>query len=522
MFVLTPESIKKLDSIAINQLGIPGIVLMENAANGIIKGIYEFYGKRKLIGSVLIVAGKGNNAGDGFATARKLYNDGWRVNVLLLFSENEISGEAKVNLNILKHLKVSIYNFSGLTDDEAKDLIAENDLLIDAIFGTGFKGKIKGRTKKAVQWINEYGNDIIAIDVPSGVNATTGEVDGEAVNSDATITMAYPKTGFFFYPGREYVGDLKIVNIGIPSDVLQNEDIAFMVMEKDIAEELIPKRHSDSHKGTYGKVLTIAGSRGYTGAATLTSLSALIAGCGLSYLACPSSLNPIFEQKLTEVITIPVEDKGKGRFIPESISGIMNVMEDMDIIIIGPGLSRNEETEKFEIELLQQIPQDKPIVIDADGINNLKGHLDILKALKNNIVLTPHLGEFSRLTGISIEDIRKNMLKVVKDFVEEYNVVLVLKSATTVISSRRGTFVNTTGSSGLASGGTGDVLTGLIGGFLAQNVDTDTTIIASIASYIHGRAGQMCAEEKTSYSMIAGDLLEYIPKVIKEICDESK
>jgi len=197
----------------------------------------------------------------------------------------------------------------------------------------------------------------------------------------------------------------------------------------------------------------------------------------------------------------------------------MKVISDMDVVVIGPGISRNKDTEKFEMELLSKIPPDKPIVIDADGVNNLNGHLDILKKLKNRVILTPHLGEFSRITGISIEEIKKNTLKVVKNFVTKYNVVLVLKSATTVIGSKNGVIVNITGTSGLASGGTGDVLTGLIAGFLVQNRDFDDVSVAGLSAYIHGKAGEICAKEKTAYSMIAGDLLNCVPEAIKELWD---
>jgi len=518
MIVLSPESIRKLDSIAIHNLGISGIVLMENAATGAVKEIYNFLDSEH-IESAVIVAGKGNNGGDGFAIARKLYNKGSYIDVILLYPEKEIKGDAKTNLDILKNMKVNVHNIRELTGDEVKTLIEEKDIVIDAIFGTGFKGKIKGNAAKVVETINECANLIVSVDVPSGVNAATGEVEGAAILADLTVTMGFAKTGFFFYPGRGYVGDLKIIDIGIPLDILPDEDVAFFTMDRDIVRNIMPMRIPDSHKGTYGKVLIVAGSRGYTGAATLTSLSTLRAGCGLSYLACPSSLNPILEEKLTEVITIPAEDKGKGRFIPESVSDIMKVISDMDVVVIGPGISRNKDTEKFEMELLSKIPPDKPIVIDADGVNNLNGHLDILKKLKNRVILTPHLGEFSRITGISIEEIKKNTLKVVKNFVTKYNVVLVLKSATTVIGSKNGVIVNITGTSGLASGGTGDVLTGLIAGFLVQNRDFDDVSVAGLSAYIHGKAGEICAKEKTAYSMIAGDLLNCVPEAIKELWD---
>ncbi len=519
MIVLTPESIRKLDNIAIHNLGIPGIVLMENAATGAVKEIYDFLDSGR-VESAVIVAGKGNNGGDGFTIARKLHNKGSYIDVILLYPEKEIKGDAKTNLDVLKNMKVNIHSINELTNDEVKALIEEKEIVIDAIFGTGFKGQIKGSVAKVVGTMNEYANLIVSVDVPSGVNAATGEVEGDAISADLTVTMGFAKSGFFFYPGRGYIGDLKVIDIGIPLDILPDEDVAFFTMDRDIVRSIIPRRIPDSHKGTYGKVLIIAGSRGYTGAATLSSLSTLIAGCGLSYLACPSSLNPILEEKLTEVITVPVEDKGEGRFISEGVSDIMRVIPDMDVIAIGPGISRSKDTEKFEMELLGKIPDNKPIVIDADGVNNLEGHLDILKKLKNRVILTPHLGEFSRITGISIDEIKKNTLEIVKDFVNKYNVTIVLKSATTVIGSKNGVIVNITGTSGLASGGTGDVLTGLIAGFLAQNRDFDDVSVAGLSAYLHGRAGEICAKEKTAYSMIAGDLLNCIPEAIKELWDE--
>lgn len=510
MKILSVKESREIDNYTINNIGIPGIVLMENAGLSVFQMIDDYIELDK-INKILIISGKGNNGGDGFVVARHFFAAGKDVSVILLGKYGELKGDALTEFNIIRNLGLKIKEFKGI--EQIKKEIKDADVVIDGIFGTGFKGKPDKTISDIIRILNSSGKSVFSIDIPSCVDGDNGNVSDVAVKAVATCTMGFIKKGMLFYPGRDYAGEIYVGDIGIPPKVAELFSIKTELLDNEYVRKILPIRFPYSHKGTYGKVIVFAGSPGLTGAATLTSKSALRAGAGLVYLAMPKSLTFLYETKLTEVVKIPIEDNNG--FYKYS-SAIKDMTKDMDVLIIGPGIGKNDSVADFVKKIIREY--NGPIVIDADGINNIT--TDDLKYSNGKWILTPHPGEFSRLTGMNITDIENNRLDVSIQFATEYNVILVLKGVPTVIATSDGkAFVNSTGNSGLSSGGSGDVLTGLIGGFLAQGINPENAAICGV--YIHGLAADIAiSENETEYSLIASDLLKRVGKGIKKVLED--
>lgn len=513
MKLVTAEEMREIDRYAIEKLLIPGIVLMENA------GLRTVIGMREVIPDllekrILIVAGKGNNAGDGFVVARHLLNLEGKVKVALCSSPDELKGDALVNFEIAKNIGVTISEIKSI--DELKKLLDWCDIVIDALLGTGIKGEVKGFFGDVINEVNSSGKLVVAIDLPSGLDASTGKVFGPCIKANWTFTMCLPKLGLWLYPGAYYTGKIFVVDISVPSWVWEREfNIRRELLTIPYIKELLPlKRDPQSHKGDFGRVLVIAGSRGFTGAAVLASLGALKIGAGLVYLATPGSLNDILEIKLTEVIKIPVSDSD-GAFDLKSFFELKEHIERCDVVILGPGIGTSLPTKVFVHKLLEDI--ERPVVIDADGLNCLVDNVTLLKNCKAKVVITPHPGEMARLIGKSTSYVQENRLEVAEGFASENGVIVVLKGARTIISSPDGrSYINPTGNPGMATGGTGDVLTGMIGGLIAQGL---SPLEAScVGVFLHGLSGDIGAIRKGELSLIASDLLDFIPEAIKEVC----
>jgi hydroxyethylthiazole kinase-like uncharacterized protein yjeF len=553
MKVVTPAQMGEIDRIAINEYGIPGIVLMENAALKVVDEIEKTLGIVSCK-KILIFAGKGNNGGDAFAVARHLFNKGAEIIVYIIADKNSIKGDAAINLMILDKMGVEIVEtgksseigdtieiiesdeigesaendeagetveVSGASSMKDRELIkqlktqlASADLIVDGIFGTGLKGKIKGMASQIINMTNSYSKTVISIDIPSGVNGTTGEVTGACIKADKTVTFALPKIGLILYPGCEYAGELVVADIGIPLKAINSMDIKTNIIDKNIISQWIPKRDKQTNKGDYGRVLIISGSKGMTGAGCLTAKAAHRSGAGLVYLAVPESLGDIYSSSLTETITIPLKDEGRRYIMMENIELIKKQMEGKDAIAIGPGLSLNNST----IEAVHWIVEHStvPLVLDADALNAVARNVFLLKKLKTTAVITPHPGEMARLTGKTIEQIQKDRINVAKEFACKWNVITVLKGWRTVIALPDGIiYINLTGNPGMATAGTGDVLTGLIAGLIAQGIHPSYAACAGV--YIHGLAGDMAASRIGEHGIIASDLVEEIPIAMKAI-----
>jgi len=509
------EEMRELDRSTIEEFGIPGEVLMESAGKGVFEYLEDNY---RYLQDALIVCGKGNNGGDGFVVGRYLLNRGVRVTAILLGRNKELKGDARLNLERFLKLEGKVIE---VTDEKQltrlKRIIEESELIIDAIFGTGLNSLVKGLPAKAIKLINEahfnFGIPVIAIDIPSGINASTGEVMGEAVWADATITFGLAKLGHYTYPGADYVGDLKIVEIGIPARYCL--DIETYLLDEEMATVFLKPRRADCHKGDNGHCVIFAGSTGKTGAAAMASESALRAGAGLVTLAVPASLNDIFEIKLTEVMTEPIEDEEK-KFGRKSISQAKKFMEGKDAIALGPGIGSGKEMDEFVREIL--VSASVPVVVDADGLNSLARQKSIFKEIKAPLVLTPHPGEMSRLTGISVADVQKDRMGVAKKFAREWGAIVVLKGAGTVIADPEGiAFLNRSGNPAMASAGMGDVLTGIIAGLLSQHYGPLEA--SALGVFMHGMAGDLATKELGDAGIIATDVIRKIPAVRKSLLD---
>lgn len=512
MKVVTAEVMQKLDRRTIEEAGIPGIVLMENAGRGVVGEILKSYpGVFK--GKVAIIAGRGNNGGDGFVIARYLMNRGVSVKLFLLALKEEVKGDAKSNLDVLLKMKASINEIKDLNTWKSHVIELERcNLIVDAIFGTGLGSEIRGLIKEVINDLNHFKTPKVAVDLPSGLNANTGEVLGACVKADLTITFALPKRGLLIYPGADFTGRLKVVDIGIPSYLLEEEKISDQVLSFESLSRSLRVREPNSHKGDYGHVLIIAGSKGKTGAAALAGQAAARVGAGLVTLGIPESLNSVMEEKLTEVMTEPLAEVEPGFLGIDSFDKIKRLMEGKKVLALGPGISTGEDTAELVHKIVEQ--STIPLVVDADGINALRFDLNLLKRVQVPMVLTPHPGEMARLVGLSSKEVQKDRITITRDCAQQYGCYFVLKGARSLIAEPDGNvFINPTGNAGMASGGMGDVLTGMIPGFISQGYDIITS--AKLAVFIHGLLGDLVARERGPVGLIAGDLINEIPRVLK-------
>ena len=511
MKICTPEQMQGIDRKAIDGLGIPGLELMENAGQSTYEMIVEYYGPMEG-NRIAVVCGKGNNGGDGHVVARYLKEDGAHVEIFLLCKKDAPKGDAEANLKKAIKLGIPVHE---ITDQNNFYVPDDALLIVDAIFGTGFSGDIKAPYNEIIRKINESDIPVVAVDAPSGLDGETGKVSSPTVKADLTVTFGLPKIGQVFYPGKSYCGSLEIVDIGFPAGL--DDDINTYLIDSNEAAGLLPDRSPDSHKGDYGKLFVLAGSTGMTGAAAMASLSALRCGTGLVILGCPSSLNDVLENKLTEVMTKPLPDvRKRGCLALRGMGEIRQQIEWADAVAIGPGIGTHHET----VELIQRLTKqvEKPMVIDADGLNAIAKNRDLLKQHKGPLVISPHPGEFFRLSGVEISEIINNRIQLASSFGEKYNLTIILKGAPSIIAESSGkVYINYSGNEGMATAGSGDVLTGLIGGFLAQGlISTDSAVLAT---YLHGLAGDFAADEIGSRGMIAGDILRRIPDALLELED---
>ncbi|OPY69533.1 MAG: Bifunctional NAD(P)H-hydrate repair enzyme Nnr [Syntrophorhabdaceae bacterium PtaU1.Bin034] len=511
MVVLSPERMKRYDEYAIDRWGIPSTVLMENAGRTTYRLLKEAYlqpGKR-----IAVFCGRGNNGGDGFVIARYALRDGFQTEVFLLGEPSGVKGDALINMELYRSLGGSV---TSLRDnaDAASQGITKSDLIIDAIFGTGLTKEVGGIERAVIEAINASGKPVIAVDIPSGLDGARGIPLGVAVKATHTYTYGFPKIGQLLHPGVACRGKLTVVDISLPQFSQQELGVDGYLVDGKMLRSIYKKRPPDAHKGMFGHLVVIAGSAGKTGAAAMASLAALKIGAGLVTLVIPSSLSGIVGVKLTEAMTYPVEDRGKGYFPLASYEEIRDFVGDKDVIVMGPGLGRSEETMILVRKLYARL--DKPFVIDADGINAFDGHLDVLREHGENAVFTPHPGEFGRLAGKSPRQVNADRLGEGRRFVEEHKVNLVLKGTPTVTFSPDGkAFINPTGGPALSKGGSGDILTGFIGGLVSQGYGMAEA--AAFGVYLHGYIADSWTEKYTDMDLLAGDLLSGVGEAIRDI-----
>ncbi len=513
MKVVTSQQMREIDCKAIEESNLSGLILMENAGFRIFLSLKNIYPDLRLK-KVIIFAGSGNNGGDGFVVARHLYNYGVKVKVFLLTPSNKIKGEAEENLNIINKMKVALIEVETVNLEEVQKAIQNSDLIIDAILGTGLQGKATGTKAKIIDLINISNKEVVAIDVPSGLNADTGKIEGPCIKASYTVTLALPKIGLLLFPGASYAGKLLIEDIGIPSYLSKNDKIKTNLITREVVKSLLPFRSIYSHKGSFGKVLILAGSVGMTGAAYLTSEAAIRSGAGIVVLGIPRSLNPIMEVKLTEVMTLPLAETEKQSLAEDAGGTILKLMKNYSVLGIGPGISRIVKTQRLVRIIVEN--SHIPLVVDADAIYALDEDPALLKKTKIPLVITPHPGELAKLVNKDINYIIANQLDITREIAQKFGIVVVLKGARTIIANKEGeVYINIGDNSGMATGGSGDILTGIICSLIAQGADIFSASIAGV--YIHGLAGDLARDIKGERGMIAGDILSQIPRAFLDI-----
>jgi NAD(P)H-hydrate epimerase len=505
MKVITIHTMRETENQAIKEYGISGLQLMERAGQSCVEVISSEFG---LTGRAVIIAGRGNNGGDGYVTARLLSQKGWNVKVVILADREQISGEAAVNLERLPGAVVSYCTHEGQLSALHMEEIFQADVIVDALLGTGLSSNVSGVYLEAVDLINASGRPVVSIDIPSGVHGTNGRVLGDAVRAYMTVTFAFAKLGHVLYPGAEHAGRLVVADIGIPPELVESA-AGYEFLDETAVRPMLHQRGRQAHKGTFGHCLIIAGSSGKSGAAALSANSAVRSGSGMVTLAAAEKIHTILEIKTTEAMTVSLPFSGNGYLTNDAFPAIEKLLSGKDAVAIGPGLGRSPETYALVQHLVETITL--PLVIDADGLNALAEDIAVLKRKKSGqVILTPHPGEMSRLMGSSIPDVEAIRISVAQEFATKYGVFLILKGARTIIASPAGTAaINGSGNPGMATGGMGDVLTGIIVSLLGQGYNAWDA--CRLGVFLHGLAADMVVEEKGEIGINASDVLEKMP-----------
>lgn len=512
MKIVNSNEMRKIDSLTINGYGIPSLVLMERAGLAVALKIRELFSPQK----VILLAGKGNNGGDGLVIARILHNWGYRVKVIMIASKDELSRDCAIQYKITRKFNIDIIFKSEIGNADLHGAV-----VIDAIFGTGINKPVNDDFIKIFTKVNNSQVPVVSVDIPSGISSDTGQVMGSAIKANYTITFGLPKLGHFLYPGAFFTGKLFIDDIGFDSKLLKSDELKNNLIDKTMLSAIFTPRQNYSHKGDYGHVLIVAGSKGKTGAALLSAKACLRSGSGLVTLAVPESLIEIIQGKVIEEMTLPLPDNGEGFLSSKAIEEILTfAAAKVDAIAIGPGIGVTYENQKLLPLLVTN--SNVPLIIDADGINSLCANPKSFNDAKSPIIITPHPGEMTRLYNaafkeeIKIADIESDRLGIAKKFAGEFNIYVVLKGVPTVIASPSGeAFINPTGNPGMATAGSGDVLTGIIASFVGQKI---TPLLSAIAGvYIHGVAGDIASKKETQQSMVASDIIECLGDAFKNV-----
>ncbi len=508
---------RKIDNRAIEDLGIPSLVLMESAGVCVADEIEQRFPDGIL--KVTVICGPGNNGGDGMVISRHLSDRGHEVVTFLAAPRSSYKKDAKVQLKTISKLNLPVITIPKSGNLETlRKRISESEIVVDALFGTGMERDVGGIYADLVEIISSAAGTVFSVDIPSGLNGLTGLPLGTAVTADVTVSLAYPKLGLVLFPGASYAGEVVVGDIGIPEAATDGLTIEGSTVEPVDVCEAFTERWPDTHKGTYGHLLVVAGSTGRAGAGILTSNGALRSGTGLVTLALPSSAVTAADAVALEVMTEPLPETLEGTISHAGLQAIMSLLDDMDALAIGPGLTVHEETSRLVLDVLAST--DLPVVIDADALNALDGELKLIQARGGHTVLTPHPGEMGRLLGVSTAQVQADRVGAAQKCAKKSGAVVVLKGARTIVTQPDGSYyINMTGNPGMATAGSGDVLTGMIGALLARGLDPIASSLASV--FLHGAAGDHAADRMTEHSVTAGDLLEDIGPTLKNILTET-
>ncbi len=513
MYLVSASQMQRMDRKTIEDFGIPGFVLMENAGRGAVRfflSTFENLGKMK----IGVVCGKGNNGGDGFVMARYLACRNMQVAVYLLCAKDAVSGDARVHMDLMSRLDVPVYEVKDQKDLlNHKTAMGLRDVWIDAIFGTGLNTEVTGFYRTVIELINDFAKPVFAVDIPSGLHPDTGRPLGVCIRAEATATFGHAKTGLVQFPGADVAGHLRVVDIGIPPSMVRDVLVSCRLLTPDRICAVFRPRRPDSHKGSAGHLLVVAGSRGKTGAAALCAESALRSGAGLVTLAVPQSLMDVVGTMTREVMTLPLADIKDGSLAKDASIDILKALQTRPCLVIGPGLGLEPQT----IQAVQAVIRGAatPVVLDADALNSLEGQASLLREAKKDVVITPHPKEMSRLSGKTVEEIQADRLAAAESFALKYRVHVVLKGARTVIAHPDGQlFINPTGNPALASGGTGDVLAGAIAGLITQGYPVKDAI--HMAVYLHGAAADERVLSQGPVGVLASDIMDMLPRMMEK------
>ncbi len=514
MKILSAQQMRSIDQRTSRDYGIPGIVLMENAGVQVVDFLESHYPDLE-DRQLLLLCGKGNNGGDGLVASRHLHNRGYSIRLLLFGRRSEFRGEALTNLEILEKMGVEHLEVTDAREwHEFLPELGRYDLLVDAILGTGLKGPVKGYLEEIIRDINNASADRVAVDIPSGLSGDTNELPGLCIQADATVTFACPKVPHVFLPAEAKVGEVYVADIGIPEEAVEAEEVRLNLVEAEELSRYLPPRKVESHKGDYGHLLVVAGSKGKPGAARMVAEGAFRAGVGLVTVATPESVQSILAPQVMEMMTEALPETREGTVSGRATARVLKLLEGKRALTVGPGLSIAAETQSFVRELVAETRV--PLVLDADGLNAYASDPAALSGRDRPLVLTPHPGEMGRLLGITADDVQKDRIAVCRDFSTAHSCFVVLKGYRTLISDPEGSiWVNPTGNPGMATAGSGDILTGILSGLVAQGIPILHAILLGV--YLHGLAADLCASERGELSLMARDIVAYLPRAMAHL-----
>jgi NAD(P)H-hydrate epimerase len=514
MRILNAAQMREADRCTIEDIGIPSLVLMENAGRQVVAAIEAAF-EDELDGRVGIICGRGNNGGDGFVVARTLLQRGVDTSVFVIGSLADVRGDARTNIDILGRLGVTVVEIS---DEQTWELhfseISQCSLIVDAIVGTGLTSALSGMMETVVADINASAIPVVSIDLPSGLSADTPDLVGDCIQASMTVTLAAPKLPLVLPPGETHAGDIVVADIGVPGDVVEGLDGPRVdLLTPAQVRVLVEPRAPESHKGDFGRVTIVAGSRGKTGAAYLAGIGALRSGAGLVTIATPASCLPIVASMAPEFMTEPLAESEQGTVVTEAVEAILALQQD--VISCGPGLGRGPAVAEFVRLLVDRATV--PLVLDADALTVLADDPSVLMGKEEReIIITPHPGEMARLTGASIEEVQTSRLQIASEFASSRRLYVVLKGHRTIVATPDGhVFINPTGNPGMASGGTGDVLAGMIAAWLAQLLDAEAA--CRLAVFLHGAAGDLAAMHEGEVSTTASDLAACLGEALRRL-----
>lgn len=519
MFLVTAAEMQAMDRNTIEFFGIPGRILMENAGRGATAHFLETILKATDRNGIAVAAGRGNNGGDGFVMARYLAQLGLPVHVYLLAPRSRVQGDAAANLDLLQPLNVPVTEIQDpSTLTAASDRLQRHDIWIDALLGTGLTSPVRGIYQQMIDTLNAWGKPVFAVDIPSGVDSDTGRIRGTAIQAHATATFGFAKCGHLQYPGAALSGRLRIIEIGIPPHIARKIGCQQHLITSWTVQKALPARAPDAHKGHAGHLLVVAGSVGKSGAALMTAMAAARTGTGLVTLGLPVGLNRVVEDKALEVMSLPLPETVRGSLSEAALEPILAACQGKSCLALGPGLGTEEATKQLVLKIITETRL--PLVIDADGLNNVVGELDLLKERSGEIILTPHPGEMARLCRTSTKEIQQDRIARARQLAVQYGIHLVLKGAGSVVAHPNGEiFINPTGNAGMATGGMGDVLTGIIAGCICIGCSAQDA--ANIGVFLHGLAADQVQQSMGPYGYLASDVIAALPGTLRTVLNDA-